>query len=73
MSTARRHFGSIRKLPSGRYQATYRVRGEEHKARNTFVTKTEAQAFLAGVESDLHRGDRVNPKGGRLTLKEYST
>jgi hypothetical protein len=43
----RRHFGSVRKLPSGRHQASYWHEGERHLAPDTFVGKTEAQAWLS--------------------------
>lgn len=70
--TGRRHFGSIRKLPSGRYQATYRHRGIEYKAPTTFISKVRAQACLAQIEADLHRGDWIDPRGGKVSLAEYA-
>jgi hypothetical protein len=42
----RRHFGSVRKLPSGRYQASYWHEGERHAASHTFTAKAAAQAWL---------------------------
>lgn len=48
---SRRSFGYIRKLPSGRYQATYL--GPDmgrHAAPNTFVTKDAAVAWLRAEE-----------------------
>ena len=52
----RRHFGSVRKLPSGRYQARYWHAGAECVAPSTFVTKADALAWLAAAETDIHRG-----------------
>ena len=53
---ARRYFGSIRKLPSGRYQASYKgPDGKRHTAPMTFDTPTYADAWLAGVRTDIQR------------------
>jgi integrase len=66
MTTGRRRFGSIRKLPSGRYQVRYRDQGgRQHTAAQTFATKTDAARWLAAVETDLHRGDWLDPQLGR--------
>jgi hypothetical protein len=51
----RNHFGSVRKLPSGRYQARYWHAGAEHSAPVTYLTKADALAWLASVETDIHR------------------
>ena len=51
---ARRSYGTVRKLPSGRWQARYRdAAGNRRSALKTFSTKTEAHRFLAGTETDL--------------------
>lgn len=65
-------WGSIRRLPSGRFQARYRVDDVEHRARSTFATKRDAEAFLAGVRTDLERGTWVDVDAGKITLAEYS-
>jgi integrase len=53
----RRSFGSIRKLPSGRYQATYvGPSGNRQIAPMTFATKTDADGFLSTVRYKLDRG-----------------
>ncbi len=66
MTAARRRFGSIRKLPSGRFQVRYRDQmGRQHTAAQTFATKTDAARLLAAVETDLHRGDWLDPDLGR--------
>jgi integrase len=69
---ARRHFGTIRKLPSGRWQAKYRAAGKLVPAPRTFTTKGEAAVWLSSVETDLARGNWVDPKAGKLTLTEYA-
>lgn len=44
----RRGFGAIRKLPSGRYQASYLGPDlNRYKARSTYETKTDAEGWLA--------------------------
>ena len=68
---ARRRFGSVRKLPSGRWQARYQTNGAWHRADHTFATKTAAQRWLTLIEADLHRGDWVDPSLGRHTLAEW--
>jgi len=66
---SRRQFGSIRKLESGRYQARYKDRGGfEHRAPTTFSSKAEANAWLAGVQADLERGEWIDPRRGRETF-----
>ena len=54
-----RAFGTIRKLPSGRFQARYRHLGRQIPAEVTFATKGNARAWLAAVETDLRRGVHV--------------
>jgi integrase len=72
MSTARRrHFGSVRKLPSGRFQARYWHVGTEHAAPSTFSTKADALAWLSAAETDIHRGAWTAPKAGKETLAEF--
>lgn len=58
MSAAKRKrretFGSLRKLPSGRYQASYvGPDGVRHNAPSTFTTMTDARAFLRSVQDRI--------------------
>jgi integrase len=69
---SRRHFGSVRKLPSGRYQVSYWHEGYRHAAPHTFVAKAEAQGFLSSVETDIQRGSWIDPRLGRVTLAAWS-
>jgi integrase len=71
--TNRRHFGNVRKLPSGRYQASYWHDGARYTAPGTFAAKADALAYLATVETDLGRGGWVNPTAGKVTLAKYAT
>lgn len=65
-------FGSVRKLPSGRYQVRYFHLGKRISADSTFATKADARVFLAGVETDLKRGSYVDPSAGRITFGDYA-
>ncbi len=74
MPRARRnHFGGIRKLPSGRYQARYWHAGAHHSAPITFLSKTDALAWLAGTETDIHRGAWAHPAGAQMMVAELAT
>jgi integrase len=79
----RRAFGSVRRLPSGRYQArylgpdgrTYTARTDDGRAL-TFDTSSAAGAFLARVSTDIQRGLWVSPDapkpGAPKALREYA-
>lgn len=70
---ARRSFGTVRKLASGRWQARYRdAAGTRHTAPATFTTKTQAQRWLSATETDLARGDWHDPALGRMPLAEWA-
>jgi integrase len=68
----RRHFGSVRTLPSGRYQASYWFEGRRHVASRTFGTKTDARLFLDDVSTTLTRGDWIDPDAGRRNFAQYA-
>ena len=69
--TGRRHFGSVRKRPSGRWQATYKHEGERHSA-GTFSSKADALALLSTIEADLRRGAWIDPRTGQVTVGAYA-
>ena len=75
MAARRKSFGSLRKLPSGRYQARYTAPDlVRHTAPLTFETKCRRRG-LAGPEP---RGgprslDRRGRLDGSLTFEEYAT
>lgn len=53
----RRRFGSIRQLPSGRWQARYQTpHGRAVTAPHTFRTRTDAHQWLVKVESSIIQG-----------------
>lgn len=69
----RRRFGRVRKLPSGRWQARYSTPdGCDHPAPGTFTTKTAADRWLAAVETDMARGQWVDPRSRQLLLSDYA-
>lgn len=69
----RRHFGSVGRLASGRFQASCWHRGRRRIADTTFATKGEAHAFLDGIATSLHRSEWVDPTAGRISFAEYAT
>jgi integrase len=68
----RRQFGSIRKRHSGRWQAQYWHEGRLHTGPTTFLTKGDAAAFLAMVETSILRGTWIDPSWGRVTFGAYA-
>jgi integrase len=74
MPTKRRRFGQIRRLPSGKYQASFIPPGggKRQNAPNTFVTKTDARAWLTKVEADLSRGTWLNEELGHQAFGAYA-
>ena len=62
----RRGFGKIRKLPSGRWQASYvGPDGQRHNAPGTFGTKQDAGGWLAAQQTDIARGTWGKPAPAR--------
>jgi integrase len=69
----RRRFGYVRKLPSGRYQASFiGPSGLRQTAPGTFRTKTDADRWLSAVEADILRGAWLNEEMGRQTFGNYA-
>ena len=69
----RRRFGSVRKLPSGRYQVRYRdLSGRQHTAPLTFATKRDAERWLSVTEADLLRDEWIDPRLARITYGEWA-
>jgi len=68
-----RSFGTIRKLPSGRWQARYRDSdGLLRSAPHTFTYKTDASKWLALTEAELLSGKWTDPDAGRVPFSEYA-
>jgi integrase len=69
---SRRHFGTVRRRSSDRWQALYHHDGRTHSA-GVFVRKTDALACLAEIEVSLRRGIWTDPRAGRTSLRDYAT
>ncbi|MEP6856277.1 MAG: site-specific integrase, partial [Pedococcus sp.] len=74
---SRRGFGKLRRLPSGRYQASYIGPDlARHPAPDTFETKMDGEAWLAGERRLLAEDDWLPPGLRRhnraLTFEAYS-
>ena len=71
--TRRRGFGSVRRLPSGRWQARYGTDdGGMVPAPATFPTKRDADDWLATVQADMSRGTWLDPRRSGVTLAAYA-
>jgi hypothetical protein len=69
----RTSFGSVRRLPSGRYQARFTdAREERHTAPMTFASKREAEDWLATIRADMVRGVWRAPGLGAVSLADYT-
>ena len=67
---------SVSKRKDGRpgYQVRHRPRPRDPagvQRAKQFERKAAADRFAASVETDKARGSYVDPKAGRMTLKEY--
>lgn len=70
---ARRRFGSVRKLPSKKWQASYLDKsGRRQVAPQTFVGKRDAGAWLDNVEKELSKGTWVGLEGETIQFGEYA-
>lgn len=69
--SGRRDFGSVRRLPSGRWQARYRDGSGVARSR-TFPTRGDASRHLARIRTDIDRGDWFDPEAGRQLLQTYA-
>ncbi|MFI6682010.1 tyrosine-type recombinase/integrase [Kribbella sp. NPDC050470] len=70
---AKRRFGRVRKLPSGRFQARYPgPDGIDRPAPNTFASKTDAARWLTLKEAELARDEWIDPAAGEVPLGEYA-
>ncbi|MFG1997920.1 tyrosine-type recombinase/integrase [Spirillospora sp. NPDC048911] len=68
-----RRFGNIRKLPSGRYQASYLgPDGRRRYAPRTFERKTDAERWLTLTEAQIINGEWTDPERGKIKLGDYA-
>jgi integrase len=70
----RRPFGTVRRLPSGRYQASYHhvATSERVAAPQTFATASDARTWLATVEADAARGELLDPRLSRRLFSDWA-
>ena len=71
----RRPFGNVRRLPSGRYQASYHDPATAARvvAPETFSSTAAARTWLATVEADAARGELLDPRLSRRLFSEWAT
>lgn len=71
---ARRGFGTVRQLRSGRWQARIwdPATGAQIPAPQTFDTRADAQRWLAEAQTDQARGGWVSPRSGQIPLSVYA-
>jgi excisionase family DNA binding protein len=72
-SNAKRSFGTVGRLPSGRWRARYRDLATGRQVTGgTFESKAEAEHWLAAAQVDMARGAWVDPRAGELTLIQWA-
>lgn len=64
-----RSWGWVRRLPSGRYQASYQHAGSRHYAAVTFTAKMMAEGWIAQERQAIERGDWTSPSDRRERLE----
>jgi integrase len=69
-----RRFGSVRRLPSGKWQARYTWEALEHKAPRTFASRDAAEAWLRTKRTELDTGWILTRERRRrsVTFSEYA-
>ena len=71
--TGRRRFGHLRRLQSGRWQASFiGPNGARQPAPHTFSTKTDADRWLSATELDISRGTWLDDSAGSTPMLEYA-
>ncbi len=69
----RRHFGSIRRLPSGRWQARYQgPDGRRRSAPRTFTSHRDAARWLSVTEHRILTGEWGDPAAGNVKVSEWA-
>src|SRR5262245_57014982 len=71
---AKRRFGRVRELPSGRWQARYKgPDGIDRPAPQTFARKVGAEKWLVKTAAEIDRDLWLNPDDGKVTFADYAT
>ncbi|MGY2084232.1 hypothetical protein [Blastococcus sp. SYSU DS0539] len=68
---AKRTFGSVDRLPSGRFRARY-LGPDGRRHTKIFVAKADAWAWLASEQTDLLRKSWRAPSASGRTVGEYA-
>ena len=68
---SRRATPGLRLLPSGAWQARYSDPSGRRRAQ-TFRRKSDAIAFLAAAQTDVRRGEWIDPARGRASFEELA-
>ncbi len=71
---SKRLYGTIRRLPSGRWQDRYRhpSTGLMVPAPITFDRKGDAARWLSSAETDQNRGVLIEPSQAKTTVAEWA-
>jgi integrase len=68
-----RRFGTVRKLPSGRYQIRYPgPDGRMWPGPSTFERKGDADKALVLIEAQMSAGNWTDPERGKVKLEDYA-
>jgi hypothetical protein len=68
-----RRFGTVRKLPSGRYQVRYPgPDGLLRPGEETFARKGEAERYLTIVEAQMAKREWIDPDRAKVRLQDYA-
>lgn len=69
---SRSHFGTVRQLPSGRFQARYvDPAGQRQSGPETFTTRRAAREWLDAVGVETRRGNWFDPRPSQATFAEW--
>ncbi len=72
MASPERHFGSIRKRASGRYQVRYPVQTARSDSAPDLRAQDRRSSWLSVKETEITRGDWINPDAGQAVFADYS-
>lgn len=61
----------VKKLPTGGWEASYRDSGGRERIKR-HRTRSAADRWLAGVKTDIQRGDYIDPRLARTRLSEWA-
>ena len=62
-----------RATPLQALPGTHRANGRKIRSTETFTTKADAGAWLANIESEVHRGTWIDPLLGQENFADYAT